>query len=138
MTLAPETLEELEQKSLAELAAIADLKDLDAWRVRVLGKKGELTQLLRAVGGLPPEERPAFGAAANRVKARIEAAYFAREAALKEAAIADSLTRERIDVTLPGRPPDLGRLHPTTQVLREILAAFGAMGFQVVEGPEVE
>jgi phenylalanyl-tRNA synthetase alpha chain len=138
MSLATETLEELEQKSLAELAGIADLKDLDAWRVRVLGKKGELTQLLRAVGGLPPEERPAFGAAANRVKARVEAAHSERESALKEAAIADALTRERVDVTLPGRPPELGRLHPTTQVLREILAAFGAMGFQVVEGPEVE
>jgi phenylalanyl-tRNA synthetase alpha chain len=138
MVVAIETLNELENRALADLNSAADLKALDAWRVGVLGRKGSLTVALRSVGGLPAEDRPTFGAAANRVKERLEAAYAERAAALKERSIAGALASERLDVTLPGRPPDLGRLHPTTQILREILSAFGAMGFQVVEGPEVE
>jgi phenylalanyl-tRNA synthetase alpha chain len=133
-----EALEELKAEALNELKNLNDLKELDAWRVKYLGRKGSLTQKLRSVSELPAEQRPKAGAAANRLKSLLEENLAAKQEALKNAQLQRMLEEERIDVTLPGRPIRLGRLHPTTQILRETSAIFTSMGFEVVEGPEVE
>jgi phenylalanyl-tRNA synthetase alpha chain len=131
-------LEELKTKAVTELGLISNLSELEKWRVRYLGRKGDLTSLLRGLSSLPIEDRRAAGAAANDIKALLEADLQQREQALKEQELVSVLERTRVDVTLPGYPVPLGRLHPTTQTLREICAVFVSMGFQIVEGPEVE
>jgi len=132
-----EQIEELKQKALQELASIVDSKELESWRVRYLGKKSELTGILRGLANLPLEDRKAVGARSNQVKAGLEEGLRQKEAALREAQLA-SARREAIDITLPGRPFPAGHLHPITQTLHEICDIFVSMGFQVVEGPEVE
>ncbi|MDY6916886.1 MAG: phenylalanine--tRNA ligase subunit alpha [Chloroflexota bacterium] len=137
-------LEELEQtrsRALDELGGLANSNDLEDWRVRYLGKKGALTLVLRGLGRLPLDERKAVGASANQVKSLLEQGYADRKEALKQEAYQElelGVAVEKLDVTLPGRPVSLGRLHPVTQTLREICDIFAALGFQVVEGPEVE
>jgi phenylalanyl-tRNA synthetase alpha chain len=128
----------LERRARADLAAIASAEALDAWRARYLGRRGELTQVLRGLGALPAEERPAAGAAGNRVKEALEAAYAEAVERVARSALATRLQAERIDVTLPGRAPQVGQVHPTTRILREIAAVFARMGFAVADGPEVE
>jgi phenylalanyl-tRNA synthetase alpha chain len=131
-------LNTLEQTALEALKTLADLAALDAWHTHYLGRKGALTQLLRSVGQLPQGERPAAGRRANKVKAALEAAHELCLADLKRQARAQALAAERLDVTLPGRPPSLGRLHLSTQALRRIYAIFADMGFQVYRAREVE
>ena len=131
-------LKTIEEDALATLAAAHDATGLEGWRVAVLGRKGSLTHALRGLGQLPRDERPAAGAEANRVKDRLEAAFSAHQEALQQAAMAHSLAAEAVDVTLPGRPPSLGRIHPSNAVLRRIYAIFGQMGFQVYDAPDVE
>jgi phenylalanyl-tRNA synthetase alpha chain len=133
-----EQLSQLEKESLAALEALEDSDALTEWNKRYLGKKGELTQMLRSVGQLPKEERPAFGQAANEVKIALEAAYETKEDELRRAEMAQELQRGALDVTLPGRPVGPGNLHITTQTLRQIYAIFAEMGFQVYESPDVE
>jgi phenylalanyl-tRNA synthetase alpha chain len=133
-----EKLEELRSRSVAELDGIGTPGELEAWRVRYLGKKSALTQILRGLAALSLEERRGVGARANEVKGFFETCWEQKKKSLEEAEVSQSLERGHIDVTLPGRPVPLGRLHPTTQVLREVCEIFLAMGFQVVEGPEVE
>jgi len=133
-----EQIRELQAQALAELAAASTPEALEAWRVAYLGRKGALSNLLRGLGSLPAAERPAAGQAANEAKAALEAALAAREKALQDQALAQALEAERVDVTLPGKPPALGQVHVITQTIREILDCFVGMGFQVVEGPEVE
>ncbi len=131
-------LAKLRQDALDALGAVSSPAELEDWRITYLGRKGPVTEVLRGLGQAPPEQRREVGAAANRLKQELESAREARETALREAA-ADALAEgDAIDVTLPGRPALRGHLHPTTLMLREITGAFAAMGFQVVEGPEVE
>jgi phenylalanyl-tRNA synthetase alpha chain len=111
---------------------------LDEWRVRFLGRRGELTTLMGGLGHLPAAERPAVGQAANRVKQALEAAHAERESAIKAVEAQAQIAADAVDVTLPGRPVALGRLHPTTQSLRRIYAIFADMGFQVYDAREVE
>ncbi|MGB2771904.1 MAG: phenylalanine--tRNA ligase subunit alpha, partial [Anaerolineae bacterium] len=131
-------LKTIEEDALATLAAAHDAAGLEGWRVAVLGRKGSLTHALRGLGQLPRDERPAAGAEANRVKDRLEAAFSAHQEVLQQAEIAATLVAEAVDVTLPGRPPSLGRIHPSNAVLRRIYAIFGQMGFQVYDAPDVE
>jgi phenylalanyl-tRNA synthetase alpha chain len=131
-------LQAMETEALAALAKVHDLPGLEEWRVSILGKKGALAGIMRGLGALPATERPAFGQAANRVKEALESAFAARQDALAHEATQQSFRAEQIDVTLPGCPPALGRLHITTQTLREIYAIFAQMGFQIYETPEVE
>ncbi len=133
-----EELERLKAKAIAELDSIDNLRELEEWRVRYLGRKGSLTSILRGLGALPLEERRAVGAAANEVKAAFEIGLKEREEALREQNLAIALEQTRLDITLPGYPVSLGCLHPTTQIMREICGIYGSMRFQVVEGPEVE
>lgn len=133
-----EQLEDVKSKGLRELGAVAEWRDIEEWRVRYLGRKGVLTTMLRSIGGLPADERPAAGSMANEVKKALDEALDEKEVALRQAELAKKLEQERVDVTLPGRPVQLGGLHPTTRMVREIVDVFVRMGFQVVEGPEVE
>ncbi len=128
---------EIEAEARASLAAVDDEAALDAWRTRVLGRSGALTQVLRSIGALDADERRAVGQAANAAKDALESALDARRAELREAALARS-AGDALDVTLPGRPRRPGRLHPVTRTLQEILDIFGRMGFAAIEGPEVE
>jgi len=131
-------LEELKQKAGQELEAVANVKELEAWRVRYLGKKSQLTRILRSLATLPLEERKQVGAFANEVKAKLEDSLEQKRRLLGEARLVTTIKEEQIDVTLPGRPFPRGRLHPITQTLQEICDIFVSMGFQVVEEPEVE
>jgi phenylalanyl-tRNA synthetase alpha chain len=128
----------LQSRALAELAQAADLEALEAWRVRILGSRGELRDLQKGIGGVPPADRPAVGQAFNAVKDALEGGFEQRRAALAQAALDRDLLARRVDVTLPGRQPTVGRLHPTTLILKQMTDFFVSMGFQVVEGPEVE
>ena len=131
-------LEEIKATATQELQKVSSEKELEEWRIGYLGKKGALTQVLRSIGTLSSEERRSVGAAANRIKGLLESSLERRAEELREGALAASLEEGRIDVTLPGYPSTLGRLHPVTRAMREICDVFISMGFEVVEGPEVE
>ena len=131
-------IDTIKQEATGELAGITDVKDLESWRVRYLGKKSPLTQILRGLSELSIEERKAVGAAANKVKAALEAEATGKAAGLRSAQLKSAAAKEAIDISLPGRPFPPGRVHPITQAIQEICDIFGSMGFQVAEGPDVE
>ena len=131
-------LTDLAQEALAAVAACADLTALDEARVHWLGKKGVLTEQLKALGALPAAERPAAGARINQAKEQVQAAIDARRAALERADIERRLAVGRIDVTLPGRGEESGGLHPLTQARLRIETLFRRAGFEVASGPEIE
>ena len=133
-----EQLDVIEKRALASLASIADKDALEAWRVEHLGKKSPLMTILGDLGKLSKAERPAIGKRGNQVKAAIERAFAEKVEALRRAELQHGLTAGALDVTLPGRPLTRGRLHPTTQTLREIFAIWAEMGFQVYRAPDVE
>ena len=131
-------VDELVERALAELSAAAEPAALDAVRVAYLGRKGQLTALLKSLGALPAEDRPAAGATINAGKTRLTDALDARALALKGEQLAEELERDRVDVTLPGRNSQAGGLHPVTQVLDRISDIFERAGYDVVSGPEIE
>jgi len=133
-----EQLKELHASALNELNEVSNSEELESWRVRHLGKKSKLNQILRSLGSLPLEERKDAGAHANELKKALESSLIEKKKALEEAYLVSSLERQRLDVTLPGWPIPTGRLHPITQTLEEICGIFKNMGFQVFEGPDVE
>src|SRR5215208_571096 len=131
-------VEALQERALGELRAASEPEALERWRVAYLGRRGALTEALRGLSALPVEARPAAGQATNEAKRRLEAAAARREVELRDQSLTRAIEDERLDVTLPGRPPIRGGLHPTTIILREITGFFQRLGYQVVEGPEVE
>jgi phenylalanyl-tRNA synthetase alpha chain len=131
-------LDAIQQAALAELQRVGDDAALQAWKVAHLGRSSAVMQTFSQLPGLPKEMRPGVGQAANRVKLALEGAFGEKSEALKQTALARSLTEERVDVSLPGRQQPLGRLHPETTTLREIYRAFASMGFQVFRTREVE
>jgi phenylalanyl-tRNA synthetase alpha chain len=133
-----ESLSVLVEQSLAAVRAAADLAQLDEVRVRILGKKGALTEQLKGLGALPAAERPAAGQRINDAKASIQAALDARHAALDAAVLARELAQGALDVTLPGRGQERGSMHPVTRTRLRIEQIFKQAGFQVATGPEVE
>ena len=133
-----EKLQSIREHALERLNQAADTGALEQIRVAVLGKKGELTALLRSMGQLAPEERPAMGQKVNELRALIEEKLAERERALKEREKEARLQKEAIDVTLPVEPRTSGAMHPCSIVLDQLLTIFTGMGFEVVEGPEVE
>ena len=133
-----QSIKELEQRALQELSEANDTDALELWRVAYLGRRGALTTFLRGLSQLPLEQRRVLGALGNQTKSNLEEELARRSQEISQRLLAGTIDQERLDVTLPGRPTTIGRLHPTTQVVREITSAFGSMGFSVVEGPEVE
>ena len=131
-------LEELKAKALQELGGIRDVNELESWRVRYLGKKSELATVLRGLTTLPLEERKRVGALANEVKSYLEETLEEKERVLREAQLRSSAREAPLDITLPGRSFPVGRLHPISQTIDEICDIFVSMGFQVMEGSEVE
>ena len=131
-------LEQIKQEALAALDVANSPAALEELRVKYLGKKGELTAVLKMMGKLTAEERPVMGALANAVRAEIEAKLEERKTAANAAALEAKLAAESIDVTIPGTPVAVGHQHPMNQVLQQIKEMFVGMGYQIIEGPEVE
>ena len=133
-----ELMQSLREAALRSITETADMEALETQRVRYLGKKGELTAILRQMGSLSAEERPVMGQLANQVRAEIENALDKRRAELSKRLLEKKLESETVDVTLPGTPERLGHKHPMYNVLDQIKDIFIGMGFEIVDGPEVE
>ena len=133
-----EQLEQIKQNALAALDAASTPAGLEELRVKLLGKKGELTAVLKQMGKLSPEERPVMGQLANTVRASIEEKLEARKAEIHAAVLESKLASEAVDVTIPGEEFPVGHQHPMNQVLQQIKDIFVGLGYQVVDGPEVE
>ncbi|MGC9017796.1 MAG: phenylalanine--tRNA ligase subunit alpha [Caldimicrobium thiodismutans] len=131
----PEELEALKERALKELSSAKNLADLEALRVKYLGKKGEITQALKSLKDLPLEEKKTVGAKLNELKEILEEFYKEKKNSLL---LEEEDREEGIDLTLPGRKPERGALHPLTQTIEEICEIFTRLGFEVVTGPEVE
>ena len=133
-----EQLEAIRQKALNELENAASIQDIEAVRIKFLGKKGELTGILKQMGKLSAEERPVVGQLANVIRSEIEAKIEEDSKSIAQKLQAEKLKAEKIDVTLPGKAKVLGSRHPLTVVLDDIKDIFIGMGFDIVDGPEVE
>jgi len=133
LAVSPELLEKA-----GDIASIGTLDTLEQKRIELLGKKGYLTDLMKTLGSLSPDDRKVRGAAFNAARVTISELLDARKAMLEGAALDQRLARERIDVTLPSRPEATGRIHPISQTIEEITAIFAQMGFMVAEGPDIE
>ena len=131
-------LQEIRNTAATEIAEITDLRELDNLRVKFLGKKGELTAILKQMGKLSAEERPIIGQLANEVREEIGGAIADKVSAIKSADLKKQLDLEKLDVTMPGKTSPMGRKHPLTTVLDEVTEIFTGMGFDVATGPEVE
>lgn len=131
-------LRELREKALASIESSDELSKLNDIRVEMLGKKGELTALLKSMKDLAAEERPKFGALVNEARAEIEEALDKAKVAMERKVMEESMARETIDVTLPAKKPSTGHRHPNTIAMEEVQRIFMGMGYEVVEGPEIE
>ncbi|MEE8227632.1 MAG: phenylalanine--tRNA ligase subunit alpha [Kiloniellales bacterium] len=131
-------LEAIKTKFVEASSVAETLSALEQVRIQALGKKGAITQRMKTLGGLDPEARKTAGQDLNRVKDEIAAAIEARKTALEEAELEARLAHESVDVSLPARPAEIGRIHPISQTVDEMVAIFGEMGFSVVEGPHIE
>ncbi len=133
-----DALQRIRDAALDELARSADEEAIEGVRVRYLGRKGALTEVVRQMRDVAPEERPVMGALLNQFKDEIEARIGEALLAARASARARRTAEERLDITVPGRRPELGRLHPLTQVTEDLMDAFVGLGFSVAEGPEIE
>ncbi len=131
-------LEEIKSTALAAIAAAANEKEIDDIRVKYCGKKGELTAILKQMGSLSPEERPIIGQLANKVRAELETAIDEAATTFKAKAADMKILAETVDITMPAKPAVNGGLHPLNTVLDDMIDIFQSMGFDVVDGPEVE
>lgn len=131
-------LKAIQQEAVDALESVTTRDALQAWSREYTGKKGKVTTLLRSTGSLPKEERPAFGKLANEVKTALETAFIERERQIEDQELARDLEEGAVDVTLPGRPRQVGGLHPSTQTLRNFYSIWGDMGFQVYRSRDVE
>ena len=133
-----EQIAKIHEQLLQDMQTITTTQELDALKVKVLGKKGELTALLRGMGQLAPEERPAAGQLINQAREQMTALMDEKQAALKAVEKEAALKAETLDVTEPRDLPNMGSAHPLTLVLNELVDCFSGMGFEVMDGPEVE
>ena len=133
-----ENLEALTQQALDAVAASSDMAALDQVRVQYLGKKGEISALMKNLGNVAPEDRPKVGAVINEARGKVQDALNARKESLESEALNAKLASETVDVTLPGRAVQEGSLHPVTRTLERIEGFFANAGYQVAEGPEIE
>lgn len=133
-----QNIAQLKNELTGMISAANDLASLEEARVNALGKKGRITDLMKSLGAMAPEERKDFGAAVNALKDEVSALIEKQEAALKSQAMAGKLASETIDVTLPIRPEARGTIHPISQTMDELISIFGNMGFELAEGPDIE
>ena len=133
-----DNLDQIVSEAQAAFAAISDPDALEQLKARFLGKSGQITELLKGLGKLPPEEKKAAGAAINVAKSAVEAALNERREAIRKAALEARLAEEALDITLPGRSEARGGLHPVTRTLERIESLFASIGFEVADGPEIE
>lgn len=133
-----EKLNKIEEAALQAANDAVGEVELQQVRARYLGKKGEITAVMKGMGQLSPEERPLIGSLANEVKSRLEEAFAVRQECLRQELMQQKLASERLDVSLPGRVHSPGFKHPITRVTEEVVAVFSALGFGVAEGPEIE
>jgi len=138
LTVEGESLQQRVNQALEKITQTSDSQTLDQLRVHYLGKKGELTSLLKTLGSLPAEERPKAGEVINQAKQLVHEALNTRKATLEAAALNARLAAESIDISLPGRGHETGGLHPVTRTINRIEDFFSSIGFTVAEGPEVE
>ncbi len=131
-------LQNLEREARQELAAITANSQLEDFRIRFLGRKSRFSTILRQLGSASDEDRPRLGQLANTIKKEIERLYEQRQEAIRQSASTADETEARLDLSLPGRVAEIGRLHPVTQIMQEICAIFENLGFSVAEGPDVE
>lgn len=133
-----EKLNSIKKEALEALSGLTTLQELEALRIKITGKKGQLTEVLRSMGSLAPEERPQAGQLVNRLRNELEELLSAKESELQEQFKKLRLEQEKLDVTIPGTPVPAGGLHPLNIVLEDLINIFMPMGFDVVDGPEVE
>jgi phenylalanyl-tRNA synthetase alpha chain len=133
-----ESVNQILEQALTRISACEELSALDDLRVHYLGKKGEVTALLKSLGAMEHEQRKAFGQAVNRAKGELAQAIAKRKSVLEEAALNLRLASEQIDVTLPGRGQQRGGLHPVTHTLQRMCDIFSRLGYDIATGPEVE
>jgi phenylalanyl-tRNA synthetase alpha chain len=131
-------LDDILQQATAHILKAEDLKSLDEYRVHYLGKKGQLTEFLKSLGQLSPEERPVFGQKINRIKQQVQELIEKQSQLLHKKQVEQQLAAESIDITLPGRGQTMGSLHPVTKTRERIEALFTQMGFAILDGPEIE
>ena len=131
-------INQIKQNALEEILNTQDSKTLNDVKVKYLGKKGELTSVLRGMGALSPEERPIIGSLVNEVRAEIEKALNEKEEKFKQTELQEKLEKETIDITLPGTKIKRGSKHPVNRVIEEIEDLFVSMGYDVIPGPELE
>ena len=132
------SLERLKEEALVLIDKAPDEQELLSVKARYLGKKGEITAIMKEMGSLSPSERPAFGQLVNVVKDTLEAAFTGRFLSIKKMATEDSLKKEKVDITLPGRRVQIGKRHPLSIVMDEVVGIFTRIGFSVADGPEIE
>ncbi len=133
-----QNIDHIQAKTIEQINTVSQLDELEQIRVNVLGKKGELTQILKKLSELSVEDRPKAGQAVNLAKKAIHSAIASKKDSMESAILAEKLKHEAIDITLPGRKSESGSLHPVSKVRQRITAYFSQMGFEVVEGPEIE
>ncbi len=131
-------LQRLQTEAKQQLATLTTTGQLEEFRIRFLGRKGSFSSIMRSLGKASPQERPRLGQLANTIKAEIEDLFSQRQTAISERQVMLAVDKKTIDLTLPGRRPSLGRLHPVTQTMNEVCAIFESLGFSVAEGPDVE
>ncbi len=131
-------LEKIEKEALKTLASVKDKANLEKWRLAKIGRHSPMMNMFSQMASLSKEERPAFGQGINRLKALLEKEFEDRRAHIKQAELEESLASEKLDISLPGRPVKMGRLHPSTQNLRRVLGILAEMGFQVYTARDVE
>ena len=133
-----EQIEEIRRKANEEITNVKDAKELNDLRVKYLGKKGELTAVLRGMGGLTPEERPVIGSLVNIVRDELESKIQEKEETFKKQEMMEKLEKEKIDITLPSNKIKRGSKHPLNRIIEEVEDLFVSMGYDVVDGPELE
>ncbi len=131
-------IQEMTEAVKKKLGEIKTLQELQELKVKYLGKKGEVTSMLKGLGGMAPEERPVFGQKVNKLREELEKLMERRENQVKEKILEQRLQKEKIDVTMPGKNIELGSIHPITQVIQEVEEIFLGMGYSIADGPEVE
>ena len=132
-----EEIIQIEKKAIKEVELSQDIKTLEEAKVKYLGKKGELTAILRGMGALSPEERPVIGSLVNEVREKIETVFNQKEEELKNKEMEEKLKAEKIDITLPSTKIKRGSKHPINRVIEEVEDIFVSMGYDVVDGPEL-